>query len=177
MTHNAAPNVWTQMKYTPPRGSCNFKQSVLSPKCPCLRFMLHPLKSASSYECDGCGHHASFHSMENKTDDEIRKRWELEAKEQQEQEEHIANRPRKRLRQLEYANDAEVHMNGRAIEDGLLTPDDISEDAGRSSNAGVSRARLRKGTAVKKQTARKGTRSRGKVTELPDDDDEFIELD
>lgn len=37
-------NVWTQMNYVPPRGQCNFKQSVLSPKCPCLRFMLHPLK-------------------------------------------------------------------------------------------------------------------------------------
>lgn len=43
-TTNAAPNVWTQMNYVPPRGQCNFKESFLAPKCPCLRFMLHPLK-------------------------------------------------------------------------------------------------------------------------------------
>lgn len=44
-----APNlskdsIWRQMNYTPPRGPCNHKDSLLSPKCPCLRFMLHPLK-------------------------------------------------------------------------------------------------------------------------------------
>lgn len=38
------PNVWTQMNYVPPRGQCNFKQSFVSVRCPCLRFMLHPLK-------------------------------------------------------------------------------------------------------------------------------------
>ncbi|RMZ74440.1 hypothetical protein GMOD_00003480 [Pyrenophora seminiperda CCB06] len=54
---------------------------------------------ASSYECDGCGHHASFHSMENKAEDEIRKRWEAEAKAKVEQEEQ---RPKKRVRAIEY---------------------------------------------------------------------------
>ena len=39
-----APNVWTQMNYVPPRGQCNFKQSIVTSKCPCLRYMLHPLK-------------------------------------------------------------------------------------------------------------------------------------
>jgi hypothetical protein len=40
----ANANVWAQMNYTPPQGPCNFKQGMLSPRCPCLRFMLHPLK-------------------------------------------------------------------------------------------------------------------------------------
>ncbi|KAI2486650.1 hypothetical protein Ptr902_00783 [Pyrenophora tritici-repentis] len=93
------PNVWTQMNYVPPRGQCNHKASLLSSTCPCLRFMLHPLKVASSYECDGCGHHASFHSMENKAEDEIRKRWETEAKTRTEQE---GQRPKKRVRAIEY---------------------------------------------------------------------------
>lgn len=193
MAHSAAPNVWTQMQYTPPRGSCNFKQSVLSPKCPCLRFMLHPLKvggcrlvnmptfntaqSASSYECDGCGHHASFHNMENKAEDEIRKRWELEAKEKEQQEERVAIRPRKRLRQHEDTNVNETWINGRAIENGLLTPDAITEHAGRNNNAGASKAGPKKGRATNRQTARMGTRSKGRVTELTDDDDEFLELD
>lgn len=38
------PNIWEQMGYVPPRGACNHKDSLLSPKCPCLRFMIHPHK-------------------------------------------------------------------------------------------------------------------------------------
>ncbi len=37
--------------------------------------MVHPLKAASSYDCDGCGHHASFHRMESKEDEEVAGRW------------------------------------------------------------------------------------------------------
>lgn len=37
--------------------------------------MIHPLKAASSYDCDGCGHHASFHRMESKEDEEVARRW------------------------------------------------------------------------------------------------------
>jgi hypothetical protein len=59
----------------------------------------HP-QSTSSFECDGCAHHASFHSMENQAEDEIRKRWELEANEEQ-------TRPRKRVRALEYGGSGE----------------------------------------------------------------------
>ncbi|KAH6864664.1 hypothetical protein B0T12DRAFT_391009 [Alternaria alternata] len=104
--NSAAPNVWTQMNYVPPRGQCNHKPSLLAAKCPCLRFMLHPLKSSSSYECDGCGHHASFHTMENKIEDEIRKRWEVEAAERRkEEEEGGRQRPKKRVRAIEYTND------------------------------------------------------------------------
>jgi hypothetical protein len=37
-------NIWLHMNYLPPRGSCNHKDSILTPKCPCLRFMIHPLQ-------------------------------------------------------------------------------------------------------------------------------------
>jgi len=37
--------------------------------------MIHPLKAATSFECDGCGHHASFHKMDNQTDEETVLRW------------------------------------------------------------------------------------------------------
>ena len=57
------------MSYVPPRGSCGFKPSLMSSSCACLRFMIHPLKAATSFECDGCGHHASFHKMENPVED------------------------------------------------------------------------------------------------------------
>ncbi|KAM0718684.1 hypothetical protein Q7P37_005755 [Cladosporium fusiforme] len=87
MASNMLKNsVWASMNYTPPRGRCNHKTSLMSPACPCLRFMLHPVKAASSFECDGCGHHASFHSLENPAEDAIRQKWseqEAQAKEQQ----------------------------------------------------------------------------------------------
>ena len=38
--------------------------------------MLHPVKAATSFECDGCDHHASFHSLENPAEDAIMARWE-----------------------------------------------------------------------------------------------------
>ena len=37
--------------------------------------MIHPLKAATSFECDGCGHHASFHRMDNHMDEETVRRW------------------------------------------------------------------------------------------------------
>jgi hypothetical protein len=33
----------------PPRGRCNHKSSLMSPACPCLRFMLHPIKVSPDY--------------------------------------------------------------------------------------------------------------------------------
>ncbi|GAB7351623.1 hypothetical protein MBLNU459_g2236t1 [Dothideomycetes sp. NU459] len=68
-------SVWSSMHYTPPRGPCNFKGSIMSGTCPCLRFMLHPVKAATSFECDGCGHHASFHNLENPKEDKILQEW------------------------------------------------------------------------------------------------------
>ena len=37
--------------------------------------MIHPIKAPTSFECDGCGHHASFHQMQNKMEEEIVSRW------------------------------------------------------------------------------------------------------
>ncbi|KAL8749540.1 MAG: hypothetical protein Q9199_007622 [Rusavskia elegans] len=67
-------NIWAQMSYIPPRGPCSQKLSLLT-TCPCFRFMIHPLKASTSFECDGCGHHASFHKMDNHQDDETVRRW------------------------------------------------------------------------------------------------------
>ncbi|KAK1061601.1 hypothetical protein LTR33_012671 [Friedmanniomyces endolithicus] len=79
-------SVWSAIAYTPPRGTCNHKTSLMSPVCPCLRFMLHPVKAATSFECDGCSHHASFHSLENPSEDAVLRKWaqqEADDKEQQ----------------------------------------------------------------------------------------------
>ncbi|KAL8779283.1 MAG: hypothetical protein Q9213_007015 [Squamulea squamosa] len=74
------PNIWAQMSYIPPRGPCSQKLSLLT-TCPCFRFMIHPLKASTSFECDGCGHHASFHKMDNHQDDETVRRWKTDEEE------------------------------------------------------------------------------------------------
>lgn len=69
-----------QMAYVPPRGPCSQKTSMLS-SCPCYRFMIHPIKAPTSFDCDGCGHHASFHRMENREEEEIAKKWHTQGQE------------------------------------------------------------------------------------------------
>ncbi|KAL8665872.1 MAG: hypothetical protein Q9168_007616, partial [Polycauliona sp. 1 TL-2023] len=69
-----------QMSYLAPRGPCSQKLSLLT-TCPCFRFMIHPLKASTSFECDGCGHHASFHKMDNQQDDETVRRWKTDEEE------------------------------------------------------------------------------------------------
>ncbi|KAI4241931.1 MAG: hypothetical protein LQ352_007362 [Teloschistes flavicans] len=32
-------------------------------------------QAATSFECDGCGHHASFHKMDNRQDEEYERQW------------------------------------------------------------------------------------------------------
>lgn len=63
-----------QMSYVPPRGPCSQKNSMLI-SCSCYRFMVHPLKAATSFDCDGCGHHASFHKMDNPLEADVLRRW------------------------------------------------------------------------------------------------------
>ncbi|KAL8956428.1 MAG: hypothetical protein Q9193_006058 [Seirophora villosa] len=74
-----ANSIWAQMDYVPPRGACAQKLSMIS-ACPCFRFMLNPLKAATSFECDGCGHHASFHRMDSREDEETVTRWKEDAR-------------------------------------------------------------------------------------------------
>lgn len=33
--------------------------------------MVHPLKAATTFDCDGCGHHASFHKFASPEEEEI----------------------------------------------------------------------------------------------------------
>ncbi|EMD97856.1 hypothetical protein COCC4DRAFT_200773 [Bipolaris maydis ATCC 48331] len=156
-----SPNVWTQMNYVPPRGQCNHKPSLLVARCPCLRFMLHPLKSSSSYECDGCGHHASFHSMENKTEDEIRKRWETEAKERAQQNDEAQQRPKKRVRAIEYNREDDEEDINQAIAELLQG----------------AKSRPKASAVSKKKPGRvAGTKAKQKLNEILDDNT-VVELD
>lgn len=49
--------------------------------------MAHPLKADASFDCDGCGHHASFHDLENRREEEIVRRWKAEEQRNRLQEE------------------------------------------------------------------------------------------
>jgi hypothetical protein len=120
--------------------------------------------------------------MENKSEDEIRKRWELEAREKQELENRVIARPRKRLRELEYrgfAGDAGGLAPLR--EDGAITPCDsndgfpsleASERGNTKSQAKVPTRKSGRTTGTRVAAAR----ARGRVLqELTEED--AIELD
>ncbi|MDI1485546.1 MAG: hypothetical protein OHK93_000684 [Ramalina farinacea] len=94
------PNIWAQMSYTPPRGPCAQKLSMLT-TCPCHRFMIHPLKAATSFECDGCGHHASFHRMANEGEEAVVRGWRDEVIQNVMEEERTKKREGGRRRCLE----------------------------------------------------------------------------
>lgn len=64
-------------------------------------------KAASSFECDGCGHHASFHSMENPAEDAVLKKWsEQEAQIKEQQALAGASKKRKMISQTATREDA-----------------------------------------------------------------------
>lgn len=122
-------------------------------------------QSASSYDCDGCNHHASFHSMENKTEDEIRKRWEQEAKDKAERDEEAQQRPKKRVRAIEYQQAP------------ALLPDEGPDEA-LFGNANGKAAAKGRGAHKKKAGCVAAGRAKGKVTEiLEDGEDTVVELD
>jgi hypothetical protein len=91
--------------------------------------------------------------MENKTEDEIRKRWEVEAKERNEQE--AQPRPKKRVRAIAYNNEEGV--------------EDIFNEFLLDESRGKARA------AKKKTPRAAGVRARGKIGEIGDED--VVELD
>ena len=113
-----------EMSYTPPRGPCSQKNSMLS-TCACFRFMVHPLKAATSFDCDGCGHHASFHKMENHQDEEAVERWKkLEAAvdssncvgSQLTIADTVRETAPKRQRLVDSLDSLKMAINGRAVE-------------------------------------------------------------
>lgn len=101
------------MSYTPPRGACSQKLSIMS-SCPCYRFMVHPLKAATSFDCDGCGHHASFHQMENPAEEEAARRWKAQA-EREEKDKRDADTPAPKRRRITNGNSGQ--QKGLGVEE------------------------------------------------------------
>jgi hypothetical protein len=127
-------------------------------------------QSASSYDCDGCNHHASFHSMENKVEDEIKKRWEQEAKDKADRDGLAQQRPIKRVRTIEYQASSSTAPG-----------EELDETFGFAAANGRTSAKSR--IAPKKKTTggrAAAGKARGKVTEILEDEDEddfVVELD
>ena len=117
--------------------------------------------------------------MENKEEDEIRKRWEIEAKEK-EQQQGTAARPRKRLRELEYntAGTREDETPNNTFERVKALLDRVSPAPSDATLVGTvsNRGRQKKGNGRRRQTRTRGasTAARGKTAEA---DEDYIELD
>jgi hypothetical protein len=106
--------------------------------------------------------------MENKTEDEVRKRWEQEAKDKADQEEEAAQRSKKRPRLLQITG-AKKHPG--AFDDTSL--DELLDPTMANSNP------VAKGRAPAKKPRRAAAaKAKGRVTEIvEEDDDEVIEVD
>ena len=104
--------------------------------------------------------------MENKTEDEIRKRWEQEAKEKSEREEELQQRPKKRVRAIEYSN-----RNGNSV----LEESDMESVLDAVTGNGRAKAKG-KGPAVKKTGRAAAARAKNNLTEMFSDDT-VVELD
>lgn len=113
--------------------------------------------------------------MENKEEDEVRKRWEQEARDKArlQQEDVIGARPRKRLREIEFTAGGASAAEFRMIEGGMLTPDELDTTSEASSSRGRSTGRGR----GKKGGVGRATRAKSKITEIREDDEDYIEVD
>jgi hypothetical protein len=103
--------------------------------------------------------------MENKAEDEIRKKWQQEAKDEAKRDEEAAQRPKKRPRAIGYRNNADDVVNNLELE-ALL---DGTADRSRS-------ATKTRGGVTKTRQAR-GSRAKSKTTELTEEEEEVVELD
>jgi hypothetical protein len=105
--------------------------------------------------------------MENKTEDEVRKRWEQEAKDKADRDEEAQQRPKKRVRAIEYQAGTGGISGGNALGEvlGFATRNNKNEARGR-------------GGVAKKPGRAAAAKARSKVTEIVDDeDDDVIEVD
>jgi hypothetical protein len=99
--------------------------------------------------------------MENKTEDEIRKRWETEAKERTQQNDESQQRPKKRVRAIEYNREDDEEDINRAITELLQG----------------AKSRPKASAVPKKKPGRvAGTKAKQKLSEILDDST-VVELD
>jgi hypothetical protein len=67
-------------------------------------FPTNTLQAATSFDCDGCNHHASFHALENPKEDEVMRKWAEQQAQEQQQQTAMATKKRKLLTQAPGSN-------------------------------------------------------------------------
>ena len=82
-------------------------KSTLSCLCETELRILINIQAATSFECDGCNHHASYHSMDNPAEDAILKKWEDQEAQNTIQKQALAGASRKRRRIAEKPSEDE----------------------------------------------------------------------
>jgi hypothetical protein len=110
---------------------------------------------------DGCTHHASFHNMENQSDDAIVKRWQAVEREQQDKNGQSGARKRPR-KAIEGASTGQSHEN--AVRFGSV-PTDAEAQAGSSRPGPNVRTRNRRGNNEENI----GNSGPSRIIELSDD--------
>lgn len=104
--------------------------------------------------------------MENKTEDEIRKRWEQEAKDKIEQGTEAQQRPKKRVRAIEYTN----NNSSNSILDGIA-------NVFGSTTAGAVGSTRPRGGGAKRPARTASSRVKRRIAEATDEDETVVELD
>jgi hypothetical protein len=106
--------------------------------------------------------------MENKSEDEVRKRWEQEAKDKAYGDAEAQQGPRKRVRAIEYQAATSSILGGNAF---------LGEALGAATGTSKTAAKGRR-VPAKTPGRAAAAKARSKVTEIVDDEDEdVIEVD
>lgn len=104
--------------------------------------------------------------MENKAEDDVRKRWEQEEKDKADRDQEAQQRPKKRVRAIEYQNPPGSIFGANTIEG-------VSDSSMGAAKAGGNRR-----GAARKPARAAASKVRGKVSEVfEDDEDDVIEVD
>jgi hypothetical protein len=85
----------------PSQGRSSFTLFIsldIPPFCFCSCQHTCPKQAATSFECDGCGHHASYHNLDNPSEDAILAKWSAQEKTASTQQQPLTTSRNKRKR-------------------------------------------------------------------------------
>lgn len=113
--------------------------------------------------------------MENKEEDEIRKRWEQEARDKMQREQReLEERPHKRSREIEY-NRADTLGSRLNVLEGS-PGDETTPESGRAGRV-IAKPKAKGNRKVVASSSMRGSRTKGRITEITGDDEDYIEVD
>lgn len=116
--------------------------------------------------------------MENKEEDAICRRWEQEARDKALREQReLGDRPRKRPREIEYSHGDLIGFGSQRAEASMVTLDEETVTEARSTRvAGKAKAKAKAKAGAPVSTSVRGSRAKGRITEISEGEEECIEL-